>query len=100
MLNILVVLFELSAKVTLDKVHPHYLFHPKSRVNVAQQTRLKLTLDDTTKFAETLGIHIAISVSYLIKRNMKSVVRLLSVILIISGLASIFLSKFFANFFL
>ncbi len=55
MLNFLSILYDLSAKVTLDRVDPYYAFNPKCRVNVAGQTRLKLDMESSEAFTKTLG---------------------------------------------
>uniref|UniRef100_A0A914WVH2 Ubiquitin conjugation factor E4 core domain-containing protein n=1 Tax=Plectus sambesii TaxID=2011161 RepID=A0A914WVH2_9BILA len=56
MLNFLAIMYELSAKVGLDKVHPLYPFHPECRVNVAQETKLKLSSEQYDAFIKTLDL--------------------------------------------
>lgn len=55
MINLQYIFLELSQKVTLDKVIPSYIFHPKCRVDVKDETRLKATSDEVEKFESTLG---------------------------------------------
>ncbi|VDK51091.1 unnamed protein product [Anisakis simplex] len=54
MLNFMDVMLELSEKVVLGKVHPHYLFHPKCRLNISGETRLKLSSEGVMEMAKTI----------------------------------------------
>lgn len=54
MINFLDVMYELSMKVTLDKVNSYYIFHPKCRIDLSDETRLKLSLEDAALFAGTV----------------------------------------------
>lgn len=50
MLNFFCVLLKLSEKITLDKVAPLYIFHPKSRIDLKDETRLKFNSEELQKF--------------------------------------------------
>ncbi|KAH7714804.1 U-box domain-containing protein [Aphelenchoides avenae] len=52
MLNFFCVLLKLSEKITLDKVAPLYIFHPKSRIDLKDETRLKFNSEELQKFVE------------------------------------------------
>jgi len=41
--------------VTLDKIHPHYLFHAKSRIKIDQESRLFLRPEQLEEFVKGLG---------------------------------------------
>lgn len=56
MLNFLSVMYELSAKAELDKIHPLYPFHPESRVDISQETKLKLSAEQYETFVKSLGM--------------------------------------------
>lgn len=55
MLNFLSVMYYLSEKVQLDKVVPEYLFHPQARVQIAQESRLRLQPDELKEYLSTLS---------------------------------------------
>lgn len=52
MLNLLSVLQKLSVKIKLDKVDPCYPYHPKSRVDIKSETRIKLTSPEAATWME------------------------------------------------
>ncbi|XP_038076555.1 ubiquitin conjugation factor E4 B-like [Patiria miniata] len=52
MLNLLVVLQKLSMKIRLDKVDVMYPHHPKSLIDISQDTRLKATSQEATEWVE------------------------------------------------
>lgn len=54
MLNLLDVMIGLCDRVALEKVHQNYLFHPNSRVDVRDETRLKLSSEEVAEFAKTV----------------------------------------------
>uniref|UniRef100_A0A915AJU9 Ubiquitin conjugation factor E4 B n=1 Tax=Parascaris univalens TaxID=6257 RepID=A0A915AJU9_PARUN len=54
MLNLLDVMIGLCDRVALEKVHQNYLFHPNSRVDVRDETRLKLRSEEVAEFAKTV----------------------------------------------
>lgn len=56
MLNLMYIMLNLSEKVTLDKVDPNYIFHPKCRVDVKEETRLKYNSDEVADFEKSLGM--------------------------------------------
>ena len=56
MVNLMFVLLMLSEKVTLEKVISSYIFHPKSRVDVKEETRLKATSEEVEQFESSLGL--------------------------------------------
>lgn len=53
-LNLLSVLYELSSKVTLDKINALYPFHPKAKFTIDQESRLLLRQDQLADFAKDL----------------------------------------------
>lgn len=55
MLNCLAVFMFLSEKVLLDKVSNHYLFHPKCRLSVQEETRLKYDSREVQDFSNSLS---------------------------------------------
>ncbi|XP_070562106.1 ubiquitin conjugation factor E4 B-like isoform X2 [Ptychodera flava] len=55
MLNCLYVLQQLSLKIKLDKVDPMYLHHPKCRLDVSQDSRLKATSPEVTEWRKKLN---------------------------------------------
>lgn len=54
MLNFMTVLQQLCAKVKIEKVDSLYLHHPKSRVNISQESRLKLTSQQVKEWKQEL----------------------------------------------
>ncbi|XP_048581218.1 ubiquitin conjugation factor E4 B isoform X2 [Nematostella vectensis] len=54
-LNLMVVLQQLCVKVKVEKIDNLYLVHPKSKLDLSQETRIKATKDDVQKFKEELG---------------------------------------------
>uniref|UniRef100_F1KTI5 Ubiquitin conjugation factor E4 B n=2 Tax=Ascaris suum TaxID=6253 RepID=F1KTI5_ASCSU len=54
MLNLLDVMVGLCDRIALGKVHQNYLFHPNSRVDVRDETRLKLRSEEVAEFAKTV----------------------------------------------
>lgn len=52
MLNVLSVLLVLSEKVNLDKVSDNYLFHPKSRLPLEDETRFKSGTKDVEEYSQ------------------------------------------------
>ncbi|XP_077997981.1 ubiquitin conjugation factor E4 B-like [Glandiceps talaboti] len=54
MMNFLHVLQQLSVKIKLDKVDPLYLHHPKCRIDLSQDTRLKSSSDEVAEWHKTL----------------------------------------------
>ena len=55
MLNLVSLMQHLSAKVKLDKVDPHYLFNPDTRVDLKDETRLKMTEQEAEDLVKSLG---------------------------------------------
>lgn len=55
MLNFMTVLQQLCGKVKIEKVDSLYLHHPKSRVDVTQETRLKLTSQQVADWKQELA---------------------------------------------
>ncbi|XP_072035141.1 ubiquitin conjugation factor E4 B-like [Amphiura filiformis] len=55
MLNLLIVLQRLSQKIKLDKVDIMYPFHPKSRIDISQDTRVKASSQEATDWIEQLN---------------------------------------------
>ncbi|VDM39742.1 unnamed protein product [Toxocara canis] len=60
MLNFLNVMLELCEKVTLDKVNQNYLFHPNCRVDLSDETRLKLSSEEAAEFAKTVDTNFVV----------------------------------------
>ncbi|GAB6019792.1 Ubiquitin conjugation factor E4 B [Chamberlinius hualienensis] len=61
MLSFLSVLQMLSSKIKLDKVDPYYPFHPKGKLNITQETRVKYRLQGVNHWIEELkmsGTHV------------------------------------------
>lgn len=56
MLNLMYVLLCLSEKITLDKVDKNYIFHPKCRVDVRDETRLKYNSDEVIEYEKNLDL--------------------------------------------
>lgn len=54
MLNFMTVLQQLCAKVKIEKVDSLYLHHPKSRIDVSQESRLKLTSQEVKEWKQEL----------------------------------------------
>ncbi|XP_071805789.1 ubiquitin conjugation factor E4 B-like isoform X1 [Asterias amurensis] len=52
MLNLLVILQKLSTKITLDMIDVMYPHHPKSLIDIANDTRLKATSQEATEWVE------------------------------------------------
>ena len=50
------VLYELSSKITLDKVNNSYPFHPNTRVDIVEKTRLRMDIGQATEFAKSFGL--------------------------------------------
>lgn len=55
MLNLMSVLLDLSEKIDLEKVDPNYIFHPKCRVEIKDETRLKYNSDEVTEYENTFS---------------------------------------------
>ncbi|KFD45531.1 hypothetical protein M513_13590 [Trichuris suis] len=55
LLNVLVVLFNLSLKITLDKVDPLYVFQSSSRVQLQGMARMNMTSENAAVFCKTVG---------------------------------------------
>lgn len=55
MLNLLSVLQMLSNKVKLDKIDFKYLFHPKTVIDIKNDTRLRFTSQETNQWLESFG---------------------------------------------
>ncbi|KAI6194376.1 U-box domain-containing protein [Aphelenchoides besseyi] len=53
-LNFLSVMLQLSTPIELDKVSSNYIFHPKCRLKLADETRIKYTSDDVVNYSRTL----------------------------------------------
>uniref|UniRef100_A0AC34QXQ0 Ubiquitin conjugation factor E4 core domain-containing protein n=1 Tax=Panagrolaimus sp. JU765 TaxID=591449 RepID=A0AC34QXQ0_9BILA len=56
MLNLMYVLLNLSEKITLDKVDMNYIFHPKCRMDVRDETRLKYNSDEVIEYEKELDL--------------------------------------------
>uniref|UniRef100_A0A5S6QIK5 Ubiquitin conjugation factor E4 B n=1 Tax=Trichuris muris TaxID=70415 RepID=A0A5S6QIK5_TRIMR len=54
LLNILVILFNLSLKITLDKVDARYVFQPSSRVQIQGLARMNMTSENAAAFSESV----------------------------------------------
>lgn len=54
MLNFFDVMLSLAEKVTFDKVNSYYIFHPQCRLDLKDETRLKLDLEQYSAFAKTI----------------------------------------------
>lgn len=54
MINLLSVLHQLSVKVKLDKVDPYYPYHPRSRIDIKNESRIKCTSLDATAWTEEM----------------------------------------------
>ncbi|XP_075258173.1 ubiquitin conjugation factor E4 B-like [Convolutriloba macropyga] len=54
MLNLMYILCELEVKVTLDKVDPDYLVHPKSRFSLADESLMKMSSPQLSEYRESL----------------------------------------------
>ena len=54
MLNFVSLMQNLSAKVKVDKVDPMYLFNPNSKVQLKDETRLKMTEQEANDWVKTL----------------------------------------------
>lgn len=55
MLNLLGVLQQLSVKISIDKVDQFYPNHPRCRVNIKDEARLKCNSQDVVTWVENLG---------------------------------------------
>lgn len=57
MCNLLSVLYEMSAPITLDKIQPNYVFHEKSRIRATlkDETRMLMTPDELKEYEESLS---------------------------------------------
>ncbi|XP_071945537.1 ubiquitin conjugation factor E4 B-like [Antedon mediterranea] len=54
MLNVLVVLQKLSVKIQLEKVDVMYPFHPKSRIDISQETRMRSSNQEAIEWAQKI----------------------------------------------
>ncbi|XP_033104653.1 ubiquitin conjugation factor E4 B-like [Anneissia japonica] len=54
MLNVLVVLQQLSVKIQLEKVNVMYPFHPKSRIDISQETRMRASTQEAIEWAQKI----------------------------------------------
>ncbi|XP_020620204.1 ubiquitin conjugation factor E4 B-like [Orbicella faveolata] len=54
MLNFMTVLQQLCAKVKVEKVDSLYFHHPKSRIDISQESRLKLTSQEVAEWKQDL----------------------------------------------
>ncbi|KAL9970123.1 hypothetical protein ACROYT_G022450 [Oculina patagonica] len=54
MLNFMTVLQQLCAKVKVEKVDSLYFHHPKSRIDISQESRLKLTSQEVAEWKQEL----------------------------------------------
>ncbi|KAI1711238.1 ubiquitin elongating factor core domain-containing protein [Ditylenchus destructor] len=54
MMNLFSVLLDLSEPVTLDKVQDHYVFHPRCRVHVEDETRLNASTENVVEYSKVL----------------------------------------------
>lgn len=48
-------MYELSSKISLDKINPRYPFHPQTRVRIDQESRLSLRPEDLKQFSTQIG---------------------------------------------
>lgn len=55
MVNFASIMLSLSERVTLDKVRVNYLFHPKCRIQLGDETRMKVDSSEVEEFSKTLG---------------------------------------------
>ena len=58
MLNFMTVLQQLCAKVKVEKVDSLYFHHPKSRIDISQESRLKLTSQEVAEWKQDLGTYL------------------------------------------
>ena len=55
MLNLLSVLQQLSVKIKVDKVDAMYPYHPRGRLNLKDDSRLKYSSQEVTEWLEKLS---------------------------------------------
>ncbi|KAK3701373.1 hypothetical protein QZH41_008755, partial [Actinostola sp. cb2023] len=55
MMNFMAVLQQLCIKVKIEKVDNFYLFHPKCRLDISSDSRLKATSNDVKQWKEQIG---------------------------------------------
>ena len=55
MLNFVSVMQSLATKVKLDKVDPMYLHNPKARIDVKEDTRIKMTEKEAEEWVQRTG---------------------------------------------
>lgn len=61
MLNLLSIMLEIARPIVtiqsnFDKIKPNYLFHPKYRLGLKDETRLKFNSEQLEEWVKTLGI--------------------------------------------
>ena len=56
MLNFLTVMQLLASKVKLDKIDTMYFHHPKSRLEIKEETRLKMTTQESEDWINGIGM--------------------------------------------
>lgn len=66
MLNLLSVLQQLAVKIKLDKVDPYYPYHPKGRIDISNETRIKCTSQEVNAWLEELSKRYDVEFCYLI----------------------------------
>lgn len=55
MVNFLSVMLHLSEKITLDKVRTNYIFHPKCRLNLVDETRMNADYNRVEQLSKQIG---------------------------------------------
>lgn len=56
-INVLHILQQLAVKVKVDKVDRMYLYHPKSRLNIKDATRLKCSSQEWSAWISSLSMY-------------------------------------------
>jgi hypothetical protein len=56
MINFACVMLSLSERVTVNKLQANYLFHPKCRLHLNDETRMKFDSEEVKQLTETLGL--------------------------------------------
>lgn len=56
MINLSCVMLSLSERVTVDKLRANYFFHPKCRLYLNDETRMKFDSEEVKNLTSTLGL--------------------------------------------
>lgn len=48
------VMLHLSEKIQLDKIQPKYIFNPKNRLHLEEETRIKMSQKEVVELSEGL----------------------------------------------